>query len=201
MNKELQETSRTQQCTIAQTEKHHDVANEENQPGFKETDSSILLNPNQPIIKEKLRIKVRTSEALLEMMTTPTQEVCSAPVASQMTMHVGYIERMRDLAYEVAIDFINIEPNHKDHINDAELKDLNTSMIDIGHRASSNYKGLCTWEASITRANLELQTAIKAVQEEKDRRQLGATQIAICDHANITMDCNYLEEEVTEHKN
>ena len=122
-DKELQETSRTQQCTIAPTEKHHNVVNEENQPGFKEdTDSGILLNPNQSIIKEKLRSKVYTSKALLKMMTTPTQEVCSAPVLSQMPMHVGYIERMRDLAYGVAIDFINIDPNHKDHINDTEAE-------------------------------------------------------------------------------
>ena len=116
-------------------------------------------------------------------------------------MHVGYIKRMRGLLYGVAINLFNIRPSHRDHINDAELKDLNTSMIDIGHRASANYKGLCIWEDSITRANLELQTAIKAIQEEKDRRQLGATQIANCDHANITLDCNYLEEEITEHKN
>ena len=65
-------------------------------------------------------------------------------------------------------------------------------MIDI-----YNYKDWRIWKDPITR----LQTAIKAVQEESDHRQLGATQIAICDHAIITLDCNYLEEEVTEHKN
>ena len=118
-----------------------------------------------------------------------------------MTLHVGYIERMRDLAYEVAIDLIKIEPRHREHINDAELKDLNTSMIDIGHRASASYKGLCTWEASIARANLELQTATKAIHEEEDHRHMEATQMAKCDHANITMDCNYLENEVTKYEN
>ena len=61
------------------------------------------------------------------MMTTPTQEVCSAPIASQVTIHVGYIKRMRELVYGAAIDLINIGPSNRDHINDAELKDLNTS--------------------------------------------------------------------------
>ena len=47
-------------------------------------------------------------------------------------MHVGYIERMRGLAHGVAIAHICIGPSNRDHINDAELKDLNNSMIDNG---------------------------------------------------------------------
>ena len=116
------------------------------------------------------------------MMTKPSRKVYSVSVTSQVTTHVGYIARMRELANGVAIDLIHIGPSNRDYINDVELKDLNASMIDIGHRASTNYKDLRIWKDPITR----LQTAINAVQEESDLRQLGATQIAICDHATIT---------------
>ena len=96
------------------------------------------------------------------MMTTPSREVCSAPVTSQVTTHVGYIARMRELAYGVAIDLINIGPSNRDYINDVELDGLNASMIDIGHRASTNYKGQRIWKDPITR----LQTAIKASKKK-----------------------------------
>ena len=86
---------------------------------------------------------------------------------------------MRELAYGVAIDLINIGHSNRDHINDVELNDLNASMIDIGHRASTNYKGLRIWKDPIT----SLQTAIKAVQ---DRRQLGATQTTQTSHETAT---------------
>ena len=145
---------------------HHDTTNEE------DTDSNVPLDPKMTILREKLRSNIHSSEALLSMMTTPTREVCSAPVAAQLTLHVGYIERMKELAYGVATDLIYSELEHRSFINDAELNDLITSMIDIGHKASATYKGLCNWEASITRANLKLQTATKCVQKEKDIRQL-----------------------------
>ena len=66
---------------------------------------------------------------------------------------------MRELANGVAIDLIDIGPSNRDYINDAELKDLNASMIDIGHRAFTKYKDLRIWKDPIIR----LQTAIKAV--------------------------------------
>ena len=78
-----------------------------------------------------------------------------------------------------------------------ELSDLNTSMIDIGHKASTHYKDLRIWKDSIT----TLQTAMEAIQEESNHRQLGATQAAICDHGNITTYCDFLEKKITEPKN
>ena len=66
--RELQETSRVQQCTVAPTEKTHDVAKGENQPDLEEgKDPSVPCNQNQSTIKEKLRSKVQTSETILEM--------------------------------------------------------------------------------------------------------------------------------------
>ena len=57
-DKELQETSRIQQCTVAPTEKTHDVAKGENQPDLEEgKDPSVSFNQNQSTIKEKLRSK------------------------------------------------------------------------------------------------------------------------------------------------
>ena len=89
---------------------------------------------------------------------------------------------MRGLTYEVAIDLLDIEPTCRDHINDAELKDFSTSMIDIGRRASAIYKDLCTKEASIASANLELLYARKAPHEGKDYRKQRAIGIAKCNH-------------------
>ena len=96
-------------------------------------------------LKERLRSRIHTAEALLAIMTTPDQVVCSAPVAVQVILHVGYIKRMSDLTYDVADDLLDIDPGCRDHINDTELKDLSTSMINIGRKASATYGDLCTW--------------------------------------------------------
>ena len=116
--------------------------------------------PRQPTSKDKLRSKVRASETILEMMITPSREVCSAPVTTQIATHLGYIAKMRELAYGVAMDLVNIGPGNRDHINDVELGGLNTSMIDIGHKASTHYKDLRIWKDSIT----TLQSAMEAIQ-------------------------------------
>ena len=154
-------------------------------------------NSNQSTIKEKLRSKVHTSETILKMMTTPSRDVCSAPAASQVTTHVEYIERMKELANGVTIDLIHIGSSNRNHVNDTELKNLAKSMVDIGHRASINYKDWRIWKDPITK----LQTAIKEVQDENDHRQLEATQDAIRDNSYITLDCTSLEDEVMEHRN
>ena len=70
-------------------------------------------------------------------------------------------------------------------------------MIDVGHKASTHYKDLRIWKDPIT----TLQTAMEFIQEESNHRQLGATQAAICDHGNITTDCDFLEKEITEPQN
>ena len=54
---------------------------------------------------------------------------------------------------------------------------------------------------TIHTANYELQVATKDIQGDADHRNLGATEAAKCDHANITMDHDYLQQEVTEHRN
>ena len=63
------------------------------------------------------------------------------------------------MAHEIADDLLDIEPTCSNHINDIELKDFSTYMINIGRKASAIYGELCTWEASISRASLALQKA------------------------------------------
>ena len=50
-------------------------------------------------------------------------------------------------------------------------------------------------------ANYELQVATKDIQRDADHRKLGAIELAKCNHANIKMDYNYLQQEITEQKN
>ena len=73
-------------------------------------------------------------------MTTPSRDVCSAPVTDQVTTHVEYIERMKDLANKVTMDLVDIGSNDRNHIHNTELKSLAEAMIHIGHRALSIYK-------------------------------------------------------------
>ena len=151
-HRELQETPRLHQCTVAPPGGNHDVARGENQPDLEEyKDSSILPNPNQSTIKEKLRSKIHTSEAILKMITTPSRDIYSAPAVSQVTTHVKYIKRMEKLAKGVTLDLIHIRSNNGNHIHDTELKSLAEAMVHIGHRASINYKDWRVWKDPITK--------------------------------------------------
>ena len=144
-------------------------------------------------LKEMLRSRIHTSEALLATMTTPTQS------PAQIILHVGYIERMSELARKVADDLLDIDPTCRDHINGTELKEFSTSMINIGRKASAIYGNLCTWEASITRACLALNQAMRSIQHGMDHRKEGAVELAKADHTCITMDYDYLKQEVTQY--
>ena len=42
---------------------------------------------------------------------------------------------MCNLTYDVADDLLDIDPGCRDHINDTELKNFSTSIINIGCRA------------------------------------------------------------------
>ena len=172
-------------ATTDPPEEHHDATDKEDQIRLRNT----------------LRSNINTSEALLAIMMAPTQMTRSHPVPTKINLHVEHIERMCNLAYEVAEDLIDIKPTCRNHINDTELTDFYTSMIDIGHKALATYKNLCTRETSITRASLALTQAIRSVQHSKDIRKKGATKIAKANHAKITIDYDYLEQEVTTHGN
>ena len=97
-------------------------------------------------LKDRIRSNIHTAEDLLATMMTPAQG------PSQITLQVEYLKRMSGLTYKVNNGLLDIDPVCRDHINDAELKDFSTSMINIGRRASTIYKDLCTREASIARA-------------------------------------------------
>ena len=120
---------------------------------------------------------------------------------AQVILHVGYIEKMSNLIDDVADDLLDIDPGCRDHINDTELKDFSTSILNIGCRAFSIYGDLCTWEASIAEASRELNQAMRTVQHGKDHRQRGAIEIAKSINTCIKLDHDYLEQEVKQHGN
>ena len=75
-----------------------------------------------------------------------------------------------------------------------------TSIIDIGRRASALYKNMCTKEESIDSAHIGMLYARQAAHKGKDYRRQRAIRIAQRDHASIDYDCKNLIEEVTRHK-
>ena len=112
-------------------------------------------------------------------------------------IHVEYIEKMTSLTYNVAIELLGIEPTSRDLINDMELRDFSTFMINIGHKASNLYINLCTrmnptQATKIHKANLKLQKSTQDIQRDRDRTKLGTTEMAKCNCANITLDHEYL---------
>ena len=120
---------------------------------------------------------------------------------AEILVHVEYLEQMSNLVDGVAEDLLDIDPGCRDHINDTELKDFSTSIINIGCRASTIYADLYTWNAPITKAGRGLHQAMETVQHGKDHRQRLATEIAKSIHTCIMLDHDYLKQEVIQHGN
>ena len=102
---------------------------------------------------------------------------------------------MTSLTYNVAIELLELEPTCRDLINDMELRDFSAFMI--SHKASNLYIDLCTrmdrtQSTDIHTANLKLQVATQDMQQDADNTKLGTTEMAKCNHANITIDHKYL---------
>ena len=150
-------------------------------------------------LKDRVRSSIHTAEDLLAIMMASTSSQALTNV------HVGYIKKMKSLTYNVAIELLGIKPMCRDLINDVELKDFSTSMIDISHKASNLYIDLCTrmdptQTTKIHTANLVLQIAIQDIQRDADHTKLGTTKMAKGNYANITINHDYLLEEVMKHK-
>ena len=108
--------------------------------------------------------------------------------------HIGYILDMTNLTYAVPVEIINHYPTSRDLINDMEIRDFNTSMIDISQRASAIYTNreifgirtdvrdcerLNTWRdgnmEDILAANTKLQKATQDLQEYSNKLKLETT--------------------------
>ena len=85
-------------------------------------------------LKDRIRSNVHTEEDLLATMRTSIQNPFTRCYLSppQTTLHAGYLERTSGLTYKVDSDLLGINQKDTDHINDKELKDLGSSMFDIG---------------------------------------------------------------------
>ena len=86
-----------------------------------------------------------------------------------------------------------------------ELRDFSTSMIDISQRASTSYTNLSTrmdptQVVEILTTNTKLQKATQDIQRDSNLMKLGTTETAKCNYANLTLDHEYLLEEVMEHE-
>ena len=118
--------------------------------------------------------------------------------------HVGYIIRMLSLTYAVDIELLETRPTCRD-INDMEIRDFSTSMIDISHRASTFYTNLRTRmdpadAAKLLDDNNALHKAMQNIQRDSCLVKLGTTEMAKCNYANLTLDHEYLLEEIMEHE-
>ena len=97
--------------------------------------------------------------------------IATAQNPSQINLHVEHLKNMSGLTYLVENDLmelgygIELSLLERDHDNNAELKDLGNSIINVGRRASTFYKDLCAREASISNANPDLLYARKAAHE------------------------------------
>ena len=116
-------------------------------------------------------------------------------------LHVGYIMEMRDLTYETASSLMDIEPTCRIHTSDTELRDFGTSMTNIGRKTTDIYGTLCTKEESIAEANLDLNHAMRTLQQGKDYRQMRITEAAKTSYLYITNNHESLKQEITQHKN
>ena len=151
-------------------------------------------------LKKTLRNKTHTAEILLETMMTTTHNPCHLTPTKALS-HVGYITEMSDLTYKTAHSLMGIEPTCRTHTSDTELRDFGTSIINIGCKTTDIYRTLCTKEVSIAEANLDLNRAMKALQQGKDDRQLRIREAAKTSYACITNNHNSLKQEITQHKN
>ena len=157
-------------------------------------------DPNIPSLettKTRIRDSINTARDLLARMTTATLH----PVPT--STHVGYIIKMTHLTYAVDIDLMETKPTCRD-LNDMEIRNFSTSMIDISHRASTFYTSLSTRldpadAARVLVVNRILQTAIHNVQREVCHVKKGTTEKAKCIYMNIKLDHKYLLDEVMEH--
>ena len=118
-------------------------------------------------LKPRVHDSVKAAEDLLTIMMTSTLS------PALMNVHVGHINKMKNLTYNVASELLGIKPMCRDRSNDMELKEFSTSMIDIGHRASNHYTDLCsrvdpTHTANIHIANHELQVGTQDIQRDTD---------------------------------
>ena len=131
-----------------------------------------FFNPNHTStlnicsLKDRVRSRIHTAGTFLATMET------------QENLLVEYLEQMSSLINDVANHLLNIDPGCRDHINEVELKDSETSILDIGYEASDIYADVYTYIANITEAGRKIDKAIKAVQHGRNHRQRGATEIA-----------------------
>ena len=91
-------------------------------------------------IIENIKLRVRDSICVSGDLLTKMTTTISHPAPADT--HVGYIIKMTNLTCAVAIELINQDPTSRDLINDMELRDFNTSMIDISQRASTAYTNM-----------------------------------------------------------
>ena len=86
-----------------------------------------------------------------------------------------------------------------------EIRDFSTSMFDIIRRASTFYTNLSTQmnptdATKLLDANNTLQKAMQNIHRDSCLVKLGTTEMAKCNYTNLTLDHEYLLEEVIEHK-
>ena len=115
-------------------------------------------------LKDRIRNSIQAAEDTLETMKT----------SAQIPLHVSYIKRMSRLTYKVNSDLMDIDQTGNDHINDTDLKNYGTSIIDIGRRASAIYKNKAE---SIDSAHLGMLYARQAAHEGNDYRRQRAIRI------------------------
>ena len=87
---------------------------------------------------------------------------------------------MTHLTYDVDIDLMETQPTCRD-LNDMEIRDFSTSMIEICHRASIFYTKLSTQlnpedDAKVLLVHSDLQTAIHTIHEEVSHVRRGTIE-------------------------
>ena len=102
--------------------------------------------------------------------------------------HVGYIIKMTNLTYAVDIELMETKPTCRD-LNDMEIRNFSTSMIDISHRASTFYTSLSTRldpadAAKLLVVNRTLQNAMQNIQRDVCLVKKGTTEKAKCIYNN-----------------
>ena len=148
-----------------------------------------VCNARDHNLEDRIRSKIHTAKNLLATMET--QEI----------LHVKYLEQMSSTISDVAKDILKIDTDRKNHINDVDIKDFETSIIDIGYEASNIYADVYTYIAPITEAGRKLDKSIKAVQQGRNHRRKRETETAKSTHMCITLDYDCLRQEVTQHRN
>ena len=152
---------------------------------------------------ESLKLRVRDSISIARDLLTKMTTTTSHP--DPAGTHAGYINRMTSLTDAVATELLKTRPTCRD-LNDMELRDFTTSMIDISQRASTFYTNLGTrmdptQVVEILTANTKLQKATQDIQGDYHFMKLGTPETAKCIYANLTLDHDYLLEDVMEQRN